>query len=175
MEYRRLIQPGASYFFTVNLANRQSNLLIEKIDQLKLAFNEVRSRHPFKLNAIVILPEHIHAVMTLPKNDSNYSLRWSLIKGSFSRKIESIEKVSLSRKKKRERGIWQRRFWEHLIRDDNDYEKHVNYIHYNPVKHGYVKSPVDWRYSSIHRYIAKGILPSNWSCYVESLDENYGE
>ena len=99
-------------------------------------------------------------VMTLPENDGNYSQRWNLIKGSFSRQIEHFERVSVARQNKRERGIWQRRFWEHLIRNELDYSRHINYIHYNPVKHGYVSNPTEWKYSSIHRYIKAGIHAS---------------
>ncbi|PNT85618.1 REP-associated tyrosine transposase [Coxiella burnetii] len=114
------------------------------IDQLRLSFSQVKLNHPFKIEAIVILPDHLHMIMTLPENDAKYSQRWNLIKGYFSRSIEKNERISMSRKSKRERGIWQRRFWEHLIRNEDVFEKHVNYIHYNPVKHGCVENPMDW-------------------------------
>ena len=96
-------------------------------------------------------------------NDADYPTRWRLIKSTFSRALPQSERISTSRRKKGERGIWQRRYWEHLIKDEKDFERHVDYIHYNPVKHGYVQSPVDWPYSSIHRYIHKGIIPSDWA------------
>lgn len=156
MRYRRSHIPGTTYFFTLNLQNRKSSLLISHIDKLRFAFKKVHANHPFKIDAVVILPEHFHIMMSLPLNDANFSKRLSLIKSSFSRQIISYEFISHSRKKKRERGIWQRRFWEHLIRDDADYEHHLNYIHYNPVKHGLVSNPTEWPYSSIHRFIKLG-------------------
>lgn len=175
MHYRRTNIPGMCYFFTVNLAERKRTLLIDEISKLKAAFYKVKHKNPFQIDAIVVLPDHLHMIMTLPVGDSNYSQRLNLIKGNFSRQIASKEKISLSRRKKRERGIWQRRFWEHLIRNEDDYERHINYIHYNPVKHGYVKIPADWRYSSIHRYIAKGILSPNWASEEDFFDSGFGE
>ncbi len=160
--YRRYRVEGGCYFFTLVLANRQSHLLIENIDSLRQAFREVMNAHPFKIDAAVILPEHLHCILTLPINDDNYSMRWRQIKSAFSRKLPSIEQRSSSRIKKKERGIWQRRFWEHAIRDEQDYCQHVDYIHYNPVKHGYVKQPIDWKYSSFHRAVNWGIYPYNW-------------
>ncbi|CAM3177366.1 Transposase and inactivated derivatives [Legionella steigerwaltii] len=162
--YRRVLIPNASYFFTINLQDRRSNLLLHRIDALRAAFKTVQMRHPFYLDAIVILPDHYHMIMTLPEGDMNYSIRISLIKSAFSRQIDLGEKISQSRKNKRERGIWQRRYWEHVITNSKDYEHHVNYIHFNPVKHGYVVTPSDWRYSSIHRFISQGILKKDWAC-----------
>ena len=163
MNYRRVFVPGASYFFTLTLQDRRSDLLIRKIKELRMAFQRVMEAYPFAIDGIVVLPEHIHMSMTLPPDDINYSQRISFIKSAFSRQIEPIEFMNSSRKTKRERGVWQRRFWEHLIRDEQDYERHLDYIHYNPVKHGHVKSPSQWTYSSIHRYINAGILPANWA------------
>jgi putative transposase len=162
MRYRRYYMPGASYFFTIALVDRKSQLLIEEIDLLRSVIKYVRSNHEFRIDAIVILPDHIHMIMTLPENDSLFSKRISLIKSSFSRKIKKNEIISSSRKSKRERGLWQRRFWEHAIRNDLDFENHVNYIHYNPVKHGLVQRVVDWPYSSFHKFVRDGILPRNW-------------
>jgi len=162
MQYRRADTKGASYFFTVNLANRQSRLLVDKIDVLRQSIQTVKQRHPFKIDAMVVMPDHLHAIFTLPPNDNDYATRWMLIKSGFSRQIPTGEKVTPSRASKRERGLWQRRYWEHLIRDDKDYNAHVNYIHYNPVKHGYVQQAVNWPYSSIHRYIKKGVISENW-------------
>jgi putative transposase len=144
MRYRRVLVPNATYFFTINLQNRTSNLLILYIDALRFAFRKVQQRHPFYIDAIVIMPDHCHMIMTLPEGDLNYSTRVSLIKSNFSRQIETVETVSQSRKNKRERGIWQRRYWEHIILNSQDYEIHVNYIHFNPVKHDYVLNPSDW-------------------------------
>lgn len=162
MKYRRIFVPGACYFLTFNLQNRRSDLLTRHIRELRFAFQQAINAYPFKIDGIVVLPEHIHITMTLPANDSNYPLRISFIKGAFSRQINTGEFINASRKSKRERGIWQRRYWEHFIRDERDYENHLNYIHNNPVKHGYVKSASQWPYSSIHRYIKLGILPASW-------------
>ncbi len=143
MQYRRANITGATYFFTVNLANRKNTLLIDEFDQLRIVINKVKKQHPFKLDALVILPDHLHAIWTLPAHDNDFAKRWMLIKAGFSRCIPDDELINKSRQKKGERGIWQRRYWEHLIRDEDDYEKHVNYIHYNPVKHGYVNAAID--------------------------------
>ncbi|HYF98364.1 MAG TPA: transposase [Coxiellaceae bacterium] len=167
MQYRRVKIPGVTYFFTVNLANRKSALLVEHVDKLKLSFKKVKEKHPFYVRGIVVLPDHLHVLMTLPSEDANYSLRWSLIKSDFSRQLVFNEELSLSRKIKRERGVWQRRFWEHLIRDELGYERHLDYIHYNPVKHGYVARASDWKLSSIHYYINKGVLTADWAADVE--------
>ena len=162
MHYRRANTKGGTYFFTVNLHDRKSTLLVDEIDLLRTAFYRVKKQHPFIVNAIVVLPEHIHAIMTLPANDSDFAKRWSLIKAGFSRQLPKFEKISHSRAQKGERGIWQRRYWEHLVRDDVDLKRHIDYIHYNPVKHGHVPSPVDWPYSSLHGFIDKGIVDKSW-------------
>lgn len=175
MRYRRIIIPGACYFFTVNLHDRRSKLLTDNIVKLRRAFQETIQHHPFCIDAIVVLPDHLHMIMSLPKDDGNYSLRWNCIKGIFSKQIPSNEYVSNARKNKRERGIWQKRFWEHLIRNEVDFEHHVNYIHYNPVKHGYVLNPSDWQYSSIHRFIQKGLLTKDWGCNDEFNLLDFGE
>lgn len=143
MEYRRVRIAGGCYFFTVALANRQSDLLIRNIDLLRSAVKEVIAQHPFKINAMVVLPDHIHAIWTLPEGDDNYSMRWMLIKRRFSLSLPKTEMISSSRLYKRERGIWQRRFWEHAIRDESDFLNHMTYIHLNPVKHGYVNNAED--------------------------------
>ena len=171
MQYRRHRQAGGSYFITINLLNRKSQLLIEHIDVLRQAFARVKQRHPFQIPAIVVLPEHLHFIMELPAGDDDFATRIMLIKQNFSRHIPKTEVIQVSRYKKGERAIWQRRYWEHCIRDERDYEHHIHYIHINPVKHGWVKKASEWPYSSIHRYIAKGIYPKDWACSVE-LDEN---
>jgi putative transposase len=167
--YRRVRVKGGCYFFTLALANRQSHLLTDHIEYLRQAFREVMKAHPFKIDAAVILPEHLHCVLTLPVDDDNYSMRWRQIKSAFSRQLPLTEQRSASRIKKGERGIWQRRFWEHLIRDERDYRQHIDYIHYNPVKHGYVKQTIDWKYSSFHRAVNWGIYSSNWG--GEGIDD----
>ena len=175
MRYRRVKTMGGT-FFTLNLAERRKTLLIDHIDILRNSLNTVKRRHPFKLDAMVILPDHLHAMLTLPDGDNDYPTRWMLIKQGFSRQMPKTEKINKSRELKSERGIWQRRYWEHLIRDDDDYEKHFNYIHYNPVKHGYVKQAVEWEYSTIHQYINAGVLSQYWGYFPDNSDErNYGE
>lgn len=174
MRYRRAYIPGASYFFTVNLAKRKTYLLTEHIDLLRYAFSEVKDEHFFIIDAIVIMPDHLHTIWTLPL-DSDYSTRWGLIKADFSRELPATEYISKSRRQKGERGIWQRRFWEYVIRDDNDFQRHIDYIHFNPVKHGFVKRPADWQYSSIHRYIRQNILPADWACLDDFDDNDFGE
>jgi putative transposase len=161
--YRRSNIAGASYFFTVNLADRTSSLLIEHIAPLRSAFEYARTRHPFTMDAIVVLPDHLHAIWTLPADDSDFALRWRLIKTTFSRNLPHGEHSSASRTSKGERGIWQRRYWEHLIRDEQDFERHVDYIHINPVKHGWAKQVAGWPHSSFHRYVRAGILPADWA------------
>ena len=162
-EYRRAYVPGGSWFFTVNLAERKNNrLLVEKIDLLRSAFEYTKQRYPFRMDAVVILPDHLHCIWTLPQADADFSTRWKLLKGYFSRHIAKGEGISASRKSRRERGIWQRRFWEHLLRDQNDFNRHVDYIHWNPVKHGWAKRVSDWPYSSFHRYVEQGVYPENW-------------
>lgn len=176
MLYRRADQAGATYFFTVNLNDRSKAILVTEIDKLRVAINQVKQRHPFKLDAMVVLPEHLHALITLPEGDSDFANRWMLIKAGFSRQIPNTEFINNSRASKKERGIWQRRYWEHLIRDDEDYRHHVNYIHINPVKHGHVNRAVDWPYSTIHHYIAQGLLQPDWGCSVDEFSTlDFGE
>jgi len=163
MRYRRAYVKGASYFFTVNLAERNLHLLTEHIGLLRDSFRMVMAAHPFIIDAIVILPNHLHTIWTLPVDDSDFSTRWGLIKAGFSRRLPTSECVSKSRLSKGECGIWQRRFWEHLIIDDADYQCHVDYIHYNPVKHGFVINVLDWPYSSFHRYVSSGLLSIDWT------------
>jgi len=162
MDYRRTDIKGGTYFFTVNLADREKTILTDEIDKLRMVINKVKKQHPYQLNAMVVLPDHLHAMMTLPPDDNDYSIRWRLIKSGFSRQLPKTERINKSRKAKGERGIWQRRYWEHLIRDERDYENHVNYIHFNPVKHQYVNATVDWPYSTVHDYISQGLLSNDW-------------
>ena len=163
MQYQRYRFTGGMYFITINLLNRQSALLTEHIDTLRQAFKVTQERHPFKIPAIVILPEHMHFIIELPEGDDDFPRRIMLIKQYFSRHIPKTERISASRMRKGERGIWQRRYWEHYIRDERDLQQHIDYIHINPVKHHHTKRAADWPYSSIHRYIKQGILPENWA------------
>ena len=134
----------------------------------------MRQAHPFQIDGIVILPDHLHTLWTLPEGDDDYSLRWRQIKSAFSRRLDEGETVSASRSRKRERGVWQRRFWEHTIRDDEDFARHLDYIHYNPVKHGHVKRVADWPYSSFHRHVQQGIYSLEWGG-VNVVDLEVGE
>ena len=164
MRYRRAQAPGGTFFFTVNLADRSSSLLTERIAALRHAVAVVKHRHPFHIVAWVVLPEHMHAVWRMPAADGNYSMRWMLIKQIFSKAVEARSVASASKRRKGEREIWQRRFWEHQIRNDLDLQHHVDYVHINPVKHGYVTRASDWAYSSIHRYIRRGDISPDWAC-----------
>ncbi len=159
-EYRRANVPGATYFFTVNCAERKGNsVLVENVGILRDAFSKVKNKHPFAIDAIVILPEHLHCIWTLPRGDADFGVRWGLVKAAFYREVPKSERRSYSRVKRGERGIWQRRFWENLIRNEEDYARHVDYIHWNPVRHGLVKQARDWQFSSFHRYVNRGVYP----------------
>jgi REP-associated tyrosine transposase len=142
--YRRAYVEGGVFFFTVTLADRSSDVLVRHINRLRRIYMSVQERHPFETIAICVLPDHLHAIWSLPPGDANFSLRWSLIKSGFSRGLPGDMQRSSSKIARRERGIWQRRYWEHAIRDDADLERHVSYIHFNPVKHGYVPQVGDW-------------------------------
>ena len=154
----------ACIFFTVNLAERHGNtLLTDRINHLREAFRRTFATHPVIMNAAVVLPEHLHCIWQLPPGDDDYPVRWRLIKSHFSRLVESGERRSESRLRKGERGIWQRRYWEHLIRDDRDYARHVDYIHYNPIKHGLVAQAADWPYSTFSRWVRRGVYTEAWA------------
>ncbi len=163
-DYRRNRVPGGTYFLTVNLLDRDSRLLTEHIDALRTAVRATVARAPFHIDAWVVLPEHMHCVWTLPPGDADYSGRWRAVKKAFSKAIEPGERRSSVRRARGERGIWQRRFWEHTIRDDRDYAHHVDYVHFNPVRHGLVAGPAAWPYSSFHRAVAAGVYPTDWAC-----------
>jgi putative transposase len=173
--YRRNHLAGGSFFFTVNLANRRLRLLTDHIEALRAAFRETRRHHPFTIEAMVVLPDHLHAIWTLPEADDNFATRWRLIKSTFSRHVPSGERPSESRATKGERGIWQRRYWEHTLRDERDFERHVEYIHINPVKHGYVTRVSAWPYSSFHRMVKLGVYPEDWAGDVSDDGMQYGE
>jgi len=172
--YRRDRIPGGTWFFTVTLANRKSDLLTREIGCLREAVRRVRHDWPFHIDAWVVLPDHIHAVWTLPEGDRDFSTRWRLIKSCFSRGMPRMERVSASRLRKGERGIWQRRFWEHRIRDENDYRRHVDYVHINPLKHGYVEQVIDWPFSTFHRFVEQGQYPPDWAGSM-ALKGEFGE
>jgi putative transposase len=172
--YRRATARGGLFFFTVVLADRSSGLLTKEIDRLRHVYRTAQDRRPFETIAICVLPDHIHALWSLPENDSDYAVRWSLIKSGFSRGIEAQPR-SQSQTSKREKGIWQRRYWEHAIRDDADLERHVDYIHFNPVKHGHTTRVADWPHSSFHRFVERGLLAADWGGDVKDIAGSFGE
>ena len=161
--YIRNYQAGATYFFTINLNDRNSQLLITYIRELRLAYRKVQQKMPFITDAMIILPDHIHALWTLPDNDRDYSTRIRLFKSHFSRQLPGHLKQTenMSRQKHKETAIWQRRYWEHTIKDELDYNRHMDYIHYNAVKHGYVSSPIEWEYSTFKREVENGHYDAN--------------
>jgi putative transposase len=173
--YRRAKIEGGVFFFTAALADRTSDLLVRHVDRLRRMYGSVQERHPFETIAICILPDHVHAIWSLPAGDADFSLRWSLIKSAFSRGLSHEVLRTPSKIAKREKGLWQRRYWEHVIRDDADLARHVDYIHYNPVKHEYVSQVRDWPHSSFHRYVARGILPSDWGGEARDITGRFGE
>ena len=148
--YRRMYVPGGTYFFTVNLARPGGDLLVGHVDVLREAVRMTKLERPFAIDAFVVMPDHMHCVWTLPEGDADFSVRWRLIKARFSRALPRGE-MRASHEKRGERAIWQRRFWEHCIRNKADYRTHVRYCWENPVKHGYVARPEDWEWSSVHR------------------------
>jgi putative transposase len=160
MNYRRLRVGGGRYFFTVATQDRRP-LLIEHHDRLWRALSQVQADHPFTVDAYVVLPDHLHMIWTLPAGDADFSTRWMLIKRRFSQGVEGGA-VNASKKRKRERGIWQRRFWEHLIRDAVDLRRHLDFIHHDPVKHGCCAAPRDWRLSSFGSHVDRGVYQADW-------------
>ena len=170
-DYRRHRVPGGTYFFTVNLLDRRSDLCIRHIDILRHALRHARAASPFHIDAWVVLPDHIHCIWTLPDGDTDFSNRWRMIKATFSRGMVGGEKRSASRSAKGERGVWQRRFWEHTIRDEHDYRVHMDYVHFNPVKHGYVESVAAWPYSTFQRCVQAGLYPADWSGVTAELTD----
>jgi putative transposase len=172
--YRRANANGGVFFFTVALADRSSNLLTKEIDRLRAVYRAVQLRRPFETIAICVLPDHIHALWKLPESDPDFAARWSLIKSGFSRGVDAQPR-SRSKISKREKGIWQRRYWEHMIRDEADLERHIDYIHYNPVKHGHVGRVADWPHSSFHRFVEKGLLVADWGGDIRNIGGSYGE
>jgi len=165
--YRRSLLAGGTYFFTVVTYRRQTILCDEMFRHaLRSAIESVRVSRPFTIDAWVLLPDHLHCIWTLPKDDADFSTRWMMIKRKVSiactSQYEHANWLTPSKQKHRESTIWQRRFWEHQIRDDIDYAKHLDYLHFNPVKHGLTNQAKDWPYSSFHRYVKDGFYEENW-------------
>jgi putative transposase len=175
--YRRATE-GNTFFFTVVTHRRQRFLIDEDVRQaLRTAIERVTETAPFQIDAIVLLPDHLHCIWTLPKDDTEYAMRWRLIKTFVTQtcrnRIERPEYLSGRRTSKGQSTLWQNRYREYRIRDDSDFQKHVDYIHWNPVKHGLVDRVVDWPHSSFHRYVREGLCPSNWAGIAE--DAGFGE
>lgn len=179
--YRRAFIAGGTHFFTVVTFQRQRFLTNPQcLKILRETIAEVRQKFPFTIDAWVLLPDHMHCIWTLPPEDADFSKRWGLIKANFSKRIKTLYPqtniLTASRVKHRETTIWQRRFWEHLIRDEADFQRHVDYIHFNPVKHGLVNRLRDWPYSTFHRYVKDGIYPPDWAEQVPLIAEgDFGE
>ena len=172
--YRRNFVPAGTFFFTATLADRRSRALVENIRLLRHAFRVTRHERPFSVDAVVVLPDHLHIVMTLPTDDADYPGRWKRFKSLFTRLVARRGGAG-SKSRRGEYALWQRRYWEHTIRDDADFERRVNYVHYNPVKHGLVTRVADWPFSSFHRYVAAGILPRDWAGDASELSGRFGE
>jgi putative transposase len=167
-DYRRFRVAGGTYFFTVNLLERRLDTLVRHIGALREAVQVTRRERSFCIDAWVVLPDHLHCIWTLPLGDDDFSNRWKAIRIRFVQTLPRSERRSAARTAKGERGIRQRRFWEHAIRDERDYAGHVDYIHYNPVKHGYVARAADWPHSRFHRFVERCIYPPNWAGVPES-------
>jgi len=161
--YGRAFVPGGCWFFTVNLLDRRQTLLVDHIETLREAVAATRLTYAFSIDAFVVLPDHLHAIWKLPEDDCDFSTRWRLIKNRFAKALPRQERLSAVRVARSERGIWQRRFWEHLIRDELDYVRHMEYCYINPVKHGFVGRVRDWPYSSFHRDVRAGLFPEDWA------------
>ena len=174
--YRRALVGGGTYFFTVVTYRRRRFLTDEAPRRwLREAIEATRADHPFEIDAWVLLPDHLHCIWTLPEGDADYPMRWALIKGRFTKKAKGLLRredwMTASKRKHREGTVWQRRFWEHVIRHDRDFEPHLNYIHCNPVTHGLVERVSDWPFSSFHRYVVSGAYAPDWS----DVPENAGD
>jgi putative transposase len=174
VNYRRNFVPGGTFFFTVTLADRRSKVLVDHVDLLRNALRVARQERPFVIDAIVILPDHLHPILTLPPGDSDFPERWRRIKGHFSSALIGASTL-LKRRPNGGLALWQRRFWEHTIRDESDFAQQVDYIHFNPVKHALVQRVRDWPYSSFHRYVKEGILPDDWAGDAGEGGGSFGE
>jgi len=178
--YRRAKTKGGTYFFTVVSYRRQKILCHENVRQaLREGIREVQKTHPFIIDGWVLLPDHLHCIWTLPPDDADFGIRWAMIKRFVTKQCNWLRRSDLmtaSKRKRKESTLWQRRFWEHQIRDELDYEKHMDYIHYNPVKHGFTTAVKDWPYSTFHRYVKEGIYDENWAeDAILSIVEEFGE
>jgi len=171
-DYRRYFVPGGSYFFTIVTQRRRPLFSSDQIVQrLRSALGEVHTEMPFELNAAVVLPDHIHFIWSLPPGDDDYSKRIGLMKVKFTKSLRETGHAiaarrpdSASRQRHRESDVWQRRFWEHTIDDEDEFEACFDYLHFNPVKHGYVSCPHLWKASSFHWWVQRGVYDCHWAC-----------
>ena len=159
--YRRNRVPGGTYFFTLTLADRSARTLVEQIDALRWSLRKTKDKHPFEIVAMVVLPDHLHAVWRLPEGDDRYSTRLQVFKSKFTATLKARD-ACIPRRSSGEPAVWARRFWEHTIRDDDDLRAHVEYVHYNPVKHGLTDRVSAWPYSTFHRDVAMGNVHRDW-------------
>ena len=177
-KYHRLKTSGACYFFTVVSYQRKPILCCDAIrNALHHGVKDTQQQMPFTIDAWVLMPDHMHCILTLPPMDDDYSKRWGLIKSQVSESCPQFtnqDHLTNSQKKRHESTLWQRRFWEHQIRDQTDFNHHMDYIHYNPVKHGLCQQPNQWMWSTLHRYIKNGVYPPNW-CPTDDLMTNVNE
>ncbi|MDP1610583.1 MAG: transposase [Sulfuritalea sp.] len=165
MKYRRAFSPGGSFFFTVVTEKRRPLFAsAESVGILRMAFRTVRSARPFEVDAMVVLPDHLHCIWTLPSGDADFAIRWRLIKTWFTKHCDPTLRTEPNRARsaKREQALWQHRYWEHMLRDEADFSRHIEYIHFNPVKHGFVSSAMEWPYSSLRRYVEAGVYLPDW-------------
>jgi len=165
MRYRRTVLPGGSFFFTLVTEKRRPLFdAADSVDILRKAFSSVKASRPFDIDAVVILPDHLHCIWTLPIHDADFATRWRLVKTWFTKHCDPALRATSTqaRRVRGEQAIWQHRYWEHTLRDEDDFARHVEYIHFNPVKHGYVAAAIDWPHSSFRHYVESGIYPSTW-------------
>jgi putative transposase len=174
VRYRRNFVPGGTYFFTVTLDDRSSSALVDHVDALRIAFRVARQERPFTVDAVVVLPEHLHAIWTLPSGDADFSGRWKRIKAHFTHRLVATG-IPVKRHHKIGYALWQQRFWEHTIRDERDFERHIDYVHFNPVKHRLVSRVGAWPYSSFHAYVRRGLFPADWAGDIDEAAMDFGE
>ena len=170
MRYRRARIPGGCYFFTV-VTHQRCRLFVrdEQVEHLRFACRRVMEKYPFSIDAMVVLPDHLHCIWTLPPGDADFATRWRLIKTYVTKRMSDYGATHLIRP-----TVWQQRYWEHVIRDETDFRAHVDYIHYNPVRHGYVRMPADWAWSSFGLYVRRGVLTDDWGAGEIALPEGLG-
>jgi putative transposase len=183
--YRRAYVPGGSFFFTLVTYERVPVFADDRGRRfLGDLLRAAKVRWPFTINALVLLPEHLHAIWSLPSGDTAYSTRWAWIKKEFTKewlKLGGAEKsVTAGDRRERRRGVWQGRFWEHTLESEDDFDRHFDYVHYNPVRHNLVRFPRDWPWSSFHRWVRAGVYPEDWACSQEvrdfrDIEESVGE